>query len=317
MELIFKILKHFTILKKTSQFVLIQFIKHPYWMKKINIFYNHLNFKEKKQFYSLFSDMFENRNSGIVGEWNLEFLNTKIWFSLSKENSWLEWNTALSILGHDIEIKETYEYLIKRGYIKCYFDIGANYGTHSLLFLSQSIQTITFEPNPSCHKYFQNLLHINNLTSQLVPFALGDKESISKLIFPDKKTWLGKIQTAENTVTNSNFIQNQLDVHITTLDLYLSNKDLRPDLIKIDTEGFEKFVLIGAASTLKKYKPLVIFECDPNERDAIFELMDIIDYYIFFLPYTTPNFQKITKELFIKCQLNNFIGIHKTKLKLY
>jgi len=316
MELIFKILKHFMFLKKISQLVLIQLIKQSYLRKKINVFYNRMNFKEKKQFYSLFSEMFQNDSLGINGEWHVDFLDTTIWFNLSKENSWLEWNTALSILGHDIEIKETYEYLIKNGYIKCFFDIGANYGTHSLLFLSQNIQTITFEPNTNCHKYFYNLLQNNNLKCQMESFALGDKESIAKLMFPDKKTWLGKIQTVGNIVPNSNFNQNILDVHITTIDLYLSNKHLIPDLIKIDTEGFEKFVLMGATSTIEKYKPFVIFECNPEERDAIFEIMNKIDYSIYYLPFRSFSSQKITKELFIKCRLNNFIAIHTTKLKL-
>ena len=34
----------------------------------------------------------------------------------------------------------------------------------------------------------------------------------------------------------------------------------RPDLIKIDVEGAELFVLEGAVDTLKKYRPVVIFE---------------------------------------------------------
>lgn len=34
----------------------------------------------------------------------------------------------------------------------------------------------------------------------------------------------------------------------------------RPDLIKIDVEGAEMFVLEGAVNTLKKYRPVVIFE---------------------------------------------------------
>ena len=36
--------------------------------------------------------------------------------------------------------------------------------------------------------------------------------------------------------------------------------DYRPDLIKIDVEGAEMFVLEGAITTLRKYHPVVIFE---------------------------------------------------------
>ncbi|CAA9891487.1 conserved hypothetical protein [Candidatus Methylobacter favarea] len=75
---------------------------------------------------------------------------------LTSERFWLDWDTAVSITGHDIEIKQTYEALIGSSEPpELFIDIGANYGTHSLLFLVHQIKTITFEPNASCHDFFQ------------------------------------------------------------------------------------------------------------------------------------------------------------------
>jgi len=311
MELILKILKHFSYIRKWSQNVLILVLKFSGPMKKINSFYNSLNYKEKKQFHSLFADMFRNRNTGINGLWGVKFMQTEIKFNISKDNCWLEWETALSILGHDIEIKETYEYLLKNGYVKCFLDIGANYGTHSLLFLSQSIQTNTFEPNPVCHKYFYELLKANNLSSHVESFALGEKDSITKLVFPEKETWLGKIYNKEEHSTNTSLKQNVIDVKVITLDNYVKKNNLSPDLIKIDTEGFEEFVIKGAIATLSKYKPLIIFECDPDKRNTIFELFVKINFEIYLLPFTDSKAKKIAKQPFIECRLNNFIAIHK------
>lgn len=311
MELILKVLKHFAFLKKRSQNIMIFLLRFSFSRKITNLFYNSLNYKAKKQFHALFADMFRNRNCGINGQWVINFLNTKIVIPFSESGCWLEWETALSILGHDIEVKETYEYLLKKGLVQSFFDIGANYGTHSLLFLSQNIQTITFEPNPTCHKYFHELLKTNNLSSQVEPFAIGENDSITKLVFPEKKTWLGKINNNEKALINMSLDQNVIDVKVITLDSYIEKSNLRPDLIKIDTEGFEEFVIKGATATLLKYKPLVIFECDPPQRDAIFELFMKLNFEIYTLPFTEDKTEKIAKQAFIEYRLNNFIAIHK------
>jgi FkbM family methyltransferase len=310
MEFVLKILKHFRFSKQISQVLLLQFLQYSYSRKMINCLYNGLDYREKKQFHSLFADMFRNRNTGIDGQWKIKFLQVEIKFDLSKDNCWLEWESALSILGHDIEVKETYEYLLKKGYVHCFFDIGANYGTHSILFLSQNIQTITFEPNPTCHKYFHELLTTNDLSSRVEPFALGEKESMTKLVFPEKETWLGKINNNEDVSTNTSLNQNVINVQVISLDSYVLKNNLNPDLIKIDTEGYEEFVILGAAETLSKKKPLVIFECNPPERDAVFELLLKINYEICSLPFTNPAVKKITKLAFKECRQNNFIAIH-------
>lgn len=311
MEFILKVLKHFACLKKGSQNILIFLLKFSFSRKITNSFYNSLNYKEKKQFHALFADMFRNRNYGINGQWVVRFLNTKITIPFSKAECWLEWETALSILGHDIEVKETYEYLLNKGLVQSFFDIGANYGTHSLLFLSQNIQTTTFEPNPACHKYFHELLKANNLSNQVESFAIGENDSITKLVFPEKETWLGKINNNEKPLINMSLDQNVIDVKIITLDGYIEKSNLRPDLIKIDTEGFEEFVIKGAIKTLLKYKPLVIFECDPDKRDTIFDLLVDIEYDIYSLPIINSKNNKITKETFLTSKLNNFITIHR------
>jgi len=309
MEFILKVLKHFRFSKKMSQAILLQFLQYSYLRKKINYLYNRLNYREKKQFHSLFADMFRNRDIGINGQWKIEFLHVEIDFDLSKDSSWLQWESALSILGHDIEVKETYEYLLKNGYVHCFFDIGANYGTHSILFLSQNIQTITFEPNPSCHQYFHELSIANNLSSRLESFALGEKESTTKLVFPEKETWLGKISNNEDVSTNTSLNQSVINVQVIPLDSYVAKNSLSPDLIKIDTEGYEEFVMLGAAETLSTKKPLIIFECNLPERDAIYELITKINYEIYTLPFTDPTVTKITKQAFIECRKNNFIAI--------
>ena len=53
-------------------------------------------------------------------------------------------------------------------------------------------------------------------------------------------------------------------------DLYISKLNLkRVDLIKIDVEGFEKYVLLGLKDTLEKYRPFVVMEYSKVTRDNL------------------------------------------------
>ena len=53
-------------------------------------------------------------------------------------------------------------------------------------------------------------------------------------------------------------------------DLYISKLNLkRVDLIKIDVEGFEKYVLLGLRDTLEKYRPFVVMEYSRVTRDNL------------------------------------------------
>lgn len=67
-------------------------------------------------------------------------------------------------------------------------------------------------------------------------------------------------------------------VPITTLD---SNfKDTPVDFIKIDVEGFEKYVLLGSQEILDRYKPIVMVEVQADEVD-IFSFFSNHGYVMF------------------------------------
>lgn len=57
-------------------------------------------------------------------------------------------------------------------------------------------------------------------------------------------------------------------------DSYLTEKNLIPDLIKIDTEGYELQVLDRASNTINKFKPMIIFE----ENEGYEQRLKIADF---------------------------------------
>ena len=122
--------------------------------------------------------------------------------------------------------KETYENLLDTISIKVFFDIGANYGTHSLLFFNPGgSQTISFEPNHSLNSHFELLCKANNVTGKMENIAVGEKQGIAKLQFPEDATWLDfKIVESEATSLGQAHQLTSIEVPLKTLDQYVPGK---------------------------------------------------------------------------------------------
>lgn len=285
-------------------------------LKKLNSFYSSLDNNEKEIFHSSYAKMFRD-DSDILSQpinttWSVEFANSTITVPLQSKSMWLDWDTAVSIVGHDIEVKEFYKKLILSEYTpKLVFDVGANYGTHSILFLSNGIPTITFEPNPACYDSFYKMATLNNLTYNLEKVAVGDKESRETLIFPEKDTWLGSL-TKEYTSTISAFEKvTSIETDVITLDNYTKSKSSIPDFIKIDTEGFEINVLIGAKELLQNNPIIITFECVyEEEKRKLFQQLDTINYQVHELQNISP--KPLSKNDFIQSKYVNFLAINST-----
>ena len=66
-----------------------------------------------------------------------------------------------------------------------------------------------------------------------------------------------------NSLTN-NIFNSPIIIQSITLDDYVFTNKLKPDVIKIDVEGYEYFVLEGAVKIINKYNPIIILSYHPN-----------------------------------------------------
>lgn len=153
--------------------------------------------------------------------------------------------------------------------------------------MTQEVDTFSFEPNPNCHPLFEKLCELNGVQPNIINNALSNKETIVDLYFPKNETWLGTIEHDTKARLSQKYDLELHQVETITLDNFCINNNIYPDLIKIDTEGHELSVLKGAKRTLQKKKPIVLFECNQQEkRTAIFSFFRDQSYDIFSLPYT-------------------------------
>jgi len=156
-------------------------------------------------------------------------------------------------------------------------DIGCHKGEllEWMLKLSPNGKHIAFEPIPSLNK------SLNEKFGKLVtisPIALSDEEGQDSFqIVKNAPAYSG---FKKRTYAISNPEIQTIQVQKSRLDIFVSN-DYVPNLIKIDVEGAEYQVLLGAKSLLSKHKPYVLFEFGLGAADhystspnQVFELMN-------------------------------------------
>ncbi len=151
-------------------------------------------------------------------------------------------------------------YLAALGFVSRYklaLDIGGHVGFYSSAMKDSFSEVIAFEPSPSNIKCFlQNVPEV-----KLIQNGLGSREeSVYLNLDPEN--------TGNNSIVEA-FDGSKVMINIKTLDSF-NFKNI--DLIKIDVQGYEEEVLLGAKETLKKEKPIIIAELithkdnPPNEK---------------------------------------------------
>lgn len=141
-------------------------------------------------------------------------------------------------------------------------DIGANIGTVTLRAAQatgKAGRVICFEPNPATFNRLTENLNLNpDLKNiQAVPKGLGAKEG-SFLLVDAEPNNVGMSHLARIGEAKAG-----KEVQVVRLDDYLEvNQVGKVDAIKIDVEGFEYQVLLGAEATIKRYLPTIMLEVD-------------------------------------------------------
>lgn len=174
-------------------------------------------------------------------------------------------------------------------------DVGANTGTYCLLpALNPSISGFAFEPNPQIANLLKSNLRLNNIQDKIkiVSIALADKEGSVCLKIPKSGTDSGLACIGAPLRFND---WREIEVPVTTLDKFAEQQGIKyVDLLKIDTEGCELFVLLGAEKLIKRDYPGILLEYHaPNTRQFGYEPEALIKL-LFSWGY--DNITKVSKE---------------------
>jgi len=137
-------------------------------------------------------------------------------------------------------------------------DIGAQSGLYSLYAKYLPNSTFySFEPFPETFKLLNDNISLNGITNvKTFDYAISDKTGTAIL-----NTCISHngLHTLGQNVKRFKDIKS-IECKTITLDDFFYKNDIPVNFIKIDTEGFEYFILKGGINTIKKYKPIIQLE---------------------------------------------------------
>lgn len=234
----------------------------------------------------------------------------------------LNWK-SLSGIDFDAELL-LLEFLIKPNSI--FFDIGANKGEYGYYAerLIDAKNIYLFEPEKKLNKQLKAIFN----KCPVFDIALSDTTGTHQFKIPIIN---GVVDNCLSSLEIENKEENETEaivyeVKTDTLDNFTKEKNIFPDLIKIDVEGHELSVLKGAENYINNYHPTLIIEIEQRhhktiEIDVVFESFKNKGYNCYYyskkqaqlfsfenkthLTNTTNYFGKID-------YINNYIFIHHT-----
>lgn len=175
-----------------------------------------------------------------------------------------------------------------------FIDIGANVGTETLIALKKQVEVHAFEPT---EKTYNNLVinvllnDFNNSLYNLNNQAVSNKNgNVSFYVQND-------ISLTNSLIAGINKDDKKITVQSTTLDTYVSKMKIKSiKLLKIDVEGAEEQVFLGAKKVLMNQLAEVIFweanqQASKNERTKVMNLLSSYNYKHFTLNLITKRLQ--------------------------
>ena len=181
------------------------------------------------------------------------------------------------LIGNFIKNNKVWEYHLYEIYsnmiTKDYYciDAGANLGFHSIQFGNLGKKVYAFEPQSYVYNQLCANVLFNNLNSIVETYrlGLGDKEDKQQLWNIEHEDWVGSgmhnwggrgiIQENYGGIERStkNEIREEDIIKLITLDSLNINKC---DLIKVDIQGYEYNMFVGAKKLIDTFKPIIFLE---------------------------------------------------------
>jgi FkbM family methyltransferase len=192
-----------------------------------------------------------------------------------------------------------------------FLDVGSNFGYHTILASKACKHVYSFEPQTEVFKLLQKSLDSNgakNVTAY--NHALGNDNKMVTLNAVDYSATsnfgdVGVGSTGDYQIVKifkqcikamlgrSTTIVEGQSIEMKKLDFF----DIPSvDLIKLDVQGYEIFVLKGAKKLLERCRPLLIVEFEDFQLQkfgydslVLFQYLRSIGYYLMFLDYKYPS----------------------------
>jgi FkbM family methyltransferase len=193
------------------------------------------------------------------------------------------------------------------------FDVGANVGVFTVAMSSSSREATVyaFEPTPDTFNRLEKNVELNRLKNvELRQIALGSEQN--RALFQTTPTSPATNRLASPGVER----QHSIEVEVQTVDGVLRRSGAqRLGLLKIDVEGFESDVLMGAAESIRenRWAAILIEVCPGNLRmigrsiTDLFALCTALDLSFFEISQTGHKGREMTARELESSELTNVL----------
>jgi FkbM family methyltransferase len=169
-----------------------------------------------------------------------------------------------------------------------FVDIGANRGDTilSIRMFAKNAPITAFEPNPLVFEKLTHLLR-NDPQIQVINSGLGNQPGEFYLYVPFYKNFMfdGLASFVESEarcwLKDRIFFFDEKHLHIKKVKCpigLLDDYTLNPGFVKIDVQGFEYNVLVGAKQTFERNKPVLLIETPNTEVDNYLKTIGYLPY---------------------------------------
>jgi FkbM family methyltransferase len=212
----------------------------------------------------------------------------RLWQSdISMTNPWTGHKLSLNSYHHkgywyfgksrEQETMLMFEKLIKKG--DTVIEVGGHIGFITQYFsklVAQQGKVVVFEPGSNNIRYtLQNVRGLQNTTLERI--AVSSKNGVATF-YEDNVT--GQNNSLLRDYKNADWVakshgetlvRTPHEVEVVTIDSYVGRHGLKPDFLKIDVEGCEYDVLLGATDTLRSVRALMVEVT--MQHDAVAKLL--------------------------------------------
>jgi FkbM family methyltransferase len=178
-------------------------------------------------------------------------------------SSTLEWQ-LWAFGGYEPHLAELFGHLVRPG-DRC-VDVGANVGVHTVRLARLAGldgEVIAIEPDPDVAQRARRNIGLNGLSNvRVIDAAASDRAGEMRLYRPSPRD----TNRARASLMHHRYLTGlATTVPVVTIDDLCAGAPVA--LVKIDVEGHEAAVVRGAADTIARYAPSIVFEYAPELLD--------------------------------------------------
>jgi FkbM family methyltransferase len=252
-------------------------------------------------------------SSPLFGRAGRRLLRTRLWTIESGEGAGLKLrfpqNQEYISGSSEIPVQRIVAQMVRRGDV--FYDIGANVGFFSLIaarLVACGGAVYAFEPlseNAASLRSNAVLNRFENIT--VLELAAGETSGDAELLLTE---WDGGSALSASAVAVSDPIARR-NVKVVAIDDLVDEGQCRPPgFVKIDVEGVELKVMEGMKRTIRKWKPIVLYEIDDGNRDAFSKRWKELDDYMAAFGYHTTHLEPAYPNL--KWNVGHSLAVPRT-----